>query len=103
MENYNVLPGDGASKMRKGTYAPFLKEGRVLNNNSAERQSGQQQQPSGMSVDEETVIEFYACCFNALDSFSRARVPYKCRVIISVIAATESLACASDRGTYCEQ
>lgn len=90
-------------KLEREHMPPFLK-GRVFNNHSARRRFGQPAAaPVRMFVDEESVIEFCACCFNAMDSFSRARMLYKCRVIINVIAATESLACASDQGTYCEQ
>ena len=105
--NNNVLPQDRASKIRKGTYAPptprFKKKKKaklVFHNNSAKRTSGSLVR---MSVNEEFVIVFCAYCFNDTDSFRHARTHYTCWAILNVTATTESLACASDQGTYCEQ
>ena len=50
-----------------------------------------------MFVNEESIIEFCAHCFDEMDSFSYARTHYKCWVIVNVTATTESLACASDQ------
>lgn len=76
----------------------------VFNSNSAKRQF---KEPATvqvrMFVNEKSIIAFCARCFNDMDSFRHAQTNYKCWVIINMTAPTESLACASDQGSYCEQ